>query len=425
MKPLQVSCQTIKIVIYVNITKDKSFKMIPLVKKSLFNIFSMLNYLVPKTKHTIIFLSSPDLSDNSFALFKYMAEHKDDLTYIWLVDDIKYKEQYRRIIQNHLTTSHKKYNNIKIIHKKSIWGIYLYIRSKYIFFTHGFYTGISLPKHQTRINLWHGMPLKSIGYLNKNSSMHTIPKSSITIATSEIYRNIMAQVFKTDPKNVFITGQPKCDFLTTFNFKTDPLEQLNIHRSDYQSILFWAPTYRYAKDHDIKDGKFKDFLPVLKESELSLFNDYLSSIRSFLLIKLHPMDILNQYDFSHLSHIKIIKDEDLLQKGIQLYSLVSKIDILITDYSSLYIDFLLLDRPIIFAIDDFDEYRQSRNFVFKNPEKYMPGDIVSDFSSLKKSIETIIVNKHDSYIEERKSLKKQFHTYTNHFSKRLVEKVIP
>jgi CDP-glycerol glycerophosphotransferase (TagB/SpsB family) len=354
-----------------------------------------------------------------------MVENRDDFTYVWLVDEIKYKEQYLRMIQNHITASHIKHKNIKIIHKKSIWGISLYIRSKYIFFTHGFYTGISLPKHQKRINLWHGMPLKSIGYLNKHSSTHTVPKSSIAIATSETYRNIMAQVFKIDPENVFISGQPKCDFLTTFNLKTDPLEQLNIHRSDYQSILFWAPTYRHAKDHDIKDGKFKDFLPVLKESELSLFNDYLSSIRSFLLIKLHPMDILNRYDFPHFSHIKIIKDEDLLKKSIQLYSLLSKTDILITDYSSLYIDFLLLNRPIIFAIDDFDEYRKSRNFVFKNPEKYMPGDIVSDFSSLKKSLDTIIVNKHDSYIDDRKSLKRQFHKYTNHFSKRLVEKVIP
>jgi len=388
-------------------------------KQLILYIFSLLNYIYPKSKNKIIFISSPDFSDNSFALFKHMIENtKKKKNYTWLVDNIKDKELYLDMIDKNISFTHEALKQIQIIDKKSFSGMWIFISTKYIFFTHGFYTGMSLPKQQVRINLWHGMPLKAIGYLNKHGNDATIPKPSIVLATSELYQDIMGKVFKVAKEKILITGQPRCDL---FWETQDILKRFGIEKNKYQKVILWTPTYRYDKNYKIKDGIFNDTLPLLKEDDLIKLNSFLASIKSYMVIKLHPMDILNTYSFDNFSNIKILKDNVFLHEGCQLYSLLSEIDILITDFSSIYIDFLLLDRPIIFAIDDFDEYTKTRDFVFQSPKDYMPGSLVDSTQSLIAILNDIIINDNDLYTDKRKKIKKEFHKYENSFSERLIK----
>jgi len=279
---------------------------------------------------------------------------------------------------------------------------------------------MSLPKRQIRVNLWHGMPLKAIGYLNKYGNDAIIPKSSVVIATSELYQDIMGKVFSITHDKVWITGQPRCDLLWE---SRDTLGKLGIEKKTYRKVIFWTPTYRYAKDHPIQDGIFTETLPILKGNDIEVLNHYLNSIDTYMLVKLHPMDMLNLYDFEQFSNIRIIKDNLLLEKGIQLYSLLSEIDILVTDFSSIYIDFLLLNRPIVFAIDDFDTYKKSRDFVFDSPKDYMPGSLVNTTEAFIGILNDIIIENKDSHSKKREKMKKEFHTYENSFSKRLIERL--
>ena len=62
------------------------------------------------------------------------------------------------------------------------------------------------------------------------------------------------------------------------------------------------------------------------------------------------------------------------RKKVPLYSLVREADALITDYSSVYFDYLLLDRPIAFVLEDLGSYRGNRGFVVERPLDYMPGE---------------------------------------------------
>ena len=55
-----------------------------------------------------------------------------------------------------------------------------------------------------------------------------------------------------------------------------------------------------------------------------------------------------------------------------MYVLLRNADALITDYSSAYFDYMLLNRPIAFTVEDIEEYRKKRGFVFDNPFEYMP-----------------------------------------------------
>ncbi len=57
-------------------------------------------------------------------------------------------------------------------------------------------------------------------------------------------------------------------------------------------------------------------------------------------------------------NLHILEDNYLRDKRLDLYEVVNAADLLITDYSSIYFDYLLLDRPIIFTPLDLEEYRK-------------------------------------------------------------------
>lgn len=78
-------------------------------------------------------------------------------------------------------------------------------------------------------------------------------------------------------------------------------------------------------------------------------------------------------------------------------------DVLITDYSSVYFDYQLLDRPIGFAIDDVEEYRRNRGFVFDNILDYMPGEKIYSFDELKTFFDHLHKGQ-DDYSEKRKKV---------------------
>ena len=93
-----------------------------------------------------------------------------------------------------------------------------------------------------------------------------------------------------------------------------------------------------------------------------------------------------------------------------IYHLVGACDALITDYSSVFIDYLLLDRPICFAFDDVEEYKNSREFAFDNFEDYMCGQIIHDVTGLISFLDNI--NKqNDSFKGSRKKVLQSFHTF--------------
>ena len=99
-----------------------------------------------------------------------------------------------------------------------------------------------------------------------------------------------------------------------------------------------------------------------------------------------------------MSHERIIFEAHGLSDP---YPLLSKASILITDYSSIYADFLLLDRPIIFANFDHKSYIDNERGLYWDYDKVTPGVKASDWNAVIQNLETIIVKKQDYYKEER------------------------
>ena len=85
------------------------------------------------------------------------------------------------------------------------------------------------------------------------------------------------------------------------------------------------------------------------------------------------------------SDLSVWTDADLLSRQLTLYRLLAHADMLITDYSSVWVDWLLIDRPMAFAIADMKEYVASRG-TFQPLEDYLPGPITDSLPGLERAI---------------------------------------
>jgi CDP-glycerol glycerophosphotransferase (TagB/SpsB family) len=106
-------------------------------------------------------------------------------------------------------------------------------------------------------------------------------------------------------------------------------------------------------------------------------------------------------------NIKIIKDCEIEQ---DIYTIINQFDILITDYSSIYFDFLLADKPIIFAPFDYEEYITKDRELYYNYNEVTPGPKCRNWDEV---LDWIVKFKENPKLfkEEREKIKKMFHKY--------------
>ena len=71
-----------------------------------------------------------------------------------------------------------------------------------------------------------------------------------------------------------------------------------------------------------------------------------------------------------------IDDQWISERGVTLYQLVGSTDLLISDVSSVVIDYLLLDQPILCVSTDFEAYKKNRGFYFEAIEEWLPGPVL-------------------------------------------------
>ena len=378
-------------------------------------ILRFIKFFIKANDTTIVYHSFLDVSDNSFALFVYVVNNQYGYRNIWLVDDINKEKQYHKIIKNYTQS-----DNYRIVRKNSIKGLWFFLKSKYIFHTHGIYNKLPLLDDQINFNLWHGMPLKNIGYLDNNK---LVPKSNYLLATSLVFQKIMSKSFNIVQEKVLITGQPRNDFILDNKFNL--LELFNLKVDQFQKSILWMPTYRKSIIGDIRnDGNTERVSDFFSNESLITLNKSLKDYESICFIKLHPMDYMHANDFIILSNIKFLDNSFFEKSGVALYSVFSSIDLLLTDFSSVYIDFLLVEKPIAFVFSDFNEYLNSRGFVFDNAKEFMPGEIITNMNELVLYLENLIVSKNDDFILQRNKIKNIFHEVNSNFSQNLFNKLV-
>ena len=374
------------------------------IKKILFFTLSFINALLPKRENRIVLYGRQMLNDNLEALLMHLIKGE-------------YSKKYKVYCLLADSKPFKKYsvNNI-IFEENAIISIYYLFTSKYIFHTHSLSIATFKPQvGQVIFNLWHGSPLKYMGDLNTEDSI--MQKSdTYFLTTSDFFIPINKFSYGHNIEQLYVTGNPRNDLLFS---KKKVLEMLKIDTNLFSKVIMFMPTFRRS-DVISKNDSDIDF-PILNKDNIELFNRYLESKNILLIIKPHPYQ--NSLDFlqKKYSNINIYSNGDLSSADVSLYELLGHVDCLLTDYSSVYFDFLITQKPIGFVLDDYENYSNNRGFVVDNPLDIMPGKKIYSITDLKQFLSDLIVEK-DNYIEDRMRVNNLVNKYKdNNNCKRILD----
>lgn len=337
------------------------------VKKIIIKILSKI-----PTTNSICYNSYPDYTDNAYAVFLYLKKSTKGKKYkhIWLVNE----KSNVSIIQKKLS---QEGFHADVVYKKSIYGLWFYIRCRYCFFTHGIFEKLPLHQHANKlINLWHGMPLKRIG--NLDSTWGAMKNFDILISNGVFWSPIIASCFGVNECSVLPFGQPRNDL---FFSQTDFFKKRNINPNSYNKIGAWLPTYMKSAvvNKERTDGETSKLICFLDENDLLNLDRELEVLNELLIIKLHPMDYMQHIEFHNYTNILILKQKDM---DSQLYPLLGACDYLLTDYSSVCFDFDILHKPMAFPIGNLDSYKKKRGFVFDDITTVLPGPLIFNYKDL-------------------------------------------
>ncbi len=361
--------------------------------------------------------SGKDYADNSKALFEY-ASKQDKIRAVWLTRSDNILNRIRDL-------------NYEVYKFYSLRGIYCALVSKCVILSYS-YDDVSvfaylLAKFKKIIQLFHGVPLKKLeieasrGFLNKiiRKILWFImgKRYDLIISTTPKVKNIFANFFKVKSDIVVTTGYPRNDILADNKIDLGMYSKLNFRENS--KIILYMPTYR---DYSQDDPNFNLFFKY--KFDIQKLETILKNKKAELVIKLHHRDYkyvekiltgLNQYERVHFISPK--------HGSIDTYNLVKIADILITDYSSIYFDYLLLNRPIIFSAFDKNEYENKDKGFYLNYDDVTPGKKCINWIEVFDEISDILSGK-DYYKEARKKINILFNPYSDDRSAERVFKVI-
>ncbi|PAD30660.1 CDP-glycerol glycerophosphotransferase family protein [Paenibacillus sp. 7523-1] len=281
--------------------------------------------------------------------------------------------------------------------------------------THGEY---SSNYDKVQIDLWHGFPLKGMAKMDKqektpDSNIHAHwSKVDMIMSYSALYNTAMNACNGANVAQYRITGAPRNDALLSRESR-DNLKKIfpNITKND--KLIFFMPTFRKSVITPDKIEGSKDFhnLFGLSEYDQIQLQHFLEKHNLKLILKLHPFE--EQYFQKELSdirsnHILTLNDQDLTNLNMDLYNILGAGDMLVTDYSSVYIDFLLLNRPVIFTPIDLEVYRETRGLLFEPYDFWTPGPKVFTQTELQDAIKRYMADE-TLYAKERNTLLHLFH----------------
>lgn len=359
--------------------------------------YFLVEKLVRKDKRiALFFLTEKYYFDNSKYLFEYMRE-KNDFNSILFTPN---KDLFLKLTE--------KFPG-EVVYAWSLKGFFLFLRTRNVIISYGTSAAAFTPyylheKCKNIIYLGHGTPMKKMGLQTpvwrKYGKERQLQKYTYMVGSSPLEQMIHAAGFNIDMNNVWVSGLPRNDYL---------LQDISLHPELLvanpildRKIILYAPTWR-EEGHKTHFFPFEDF-------DGKKLSEFLDKEDAYILVRGHKEDIKRNtlektHDFFAIDRV-IKADQDRFE---DVYQLLPYVDVLLTDYSSLWIDYLLLDRPIVFLPYDLKEYSKYKGF-FIDFESNTPGAK----SSTQKEFLTHLhryFNKPETHTKWRKKIRDLYHTY--------------
>ncbi len=364
------------------------------------------SFIVPRNKKIWLFGSTfgRRFADNPRYLYLYVNQYeKENIRAIWI--------SHNKELVDFLNS-----NGYEAYYYKSLKGIWYSLRgSVYIFDNYSKDINFWTSGGAKKVNLWHGIPLKKIQADNifdnirhpKNSKekfkyalrrMSDEKPSHYVLTTSDYMVPIFSSAFRTD--NVLTSGYPRNDRLISKEIENllTPIERENKEKiEDFLTGNKEEIKNEVEKDLRIKIAEEKIstkrkmvyYMPTFRDSEnlffdvldLERFQKFLAANDILFCAKLHPKSKLK-------ARFNEIKGDNILviDADTDPYVFLEMADVLVTDYSSIYFDYLLTDKPIIFFNYDLEEYLRDSREMYFDYEEFTPGEKAANQQEFEKAI---------------------------------------
>ncbi len=309
-------------------------------------------------------------ADNSKYFFLHLQNEHSEITSVYLTRD--------RALATILTNA-----GFTAYYNHSLWGIYYALRAHYTIVDARITTrNWKFSGGSCVIQLWHGKGMKKSGHdgnYNNNQNYFTNPSFFLTydkiIATSDRTAALLSGTFSQPTSDMVITGQPRTDVFYR-EIKGSEIDSHTILKNyidgaraaNSNKVILYAPTFR-------ADGS-----SPLAQFDWGQLNTFLIKHNYHFIIGLHPKfgakTVEDMSDYSHIFNIP---------PGFDSYPYFNDIDAVITDYSNIYIDFLLLDKPVFFFTYDEAWYRHSTG-LHEDFDTLTPGPHITTQADLESAL---------------------------------------
>ncbi|MFC1559169.1 CDP-glycerol glycerophosphotransferase family protein [Gemmatimonadota bacterium] len=360
------------------------------------NVFHLLSYLVFKNNKLWLFSAwyGNRFLDNPKYLYKYALLQGTDVKAIWISKNRKLLNEVRRA-------------GFICEYAYSPKGLWYQLRAGVVIFTHSVEADFFAPAiatHVKRVQTWHGVPIKKIGFDDEMSRTtrqrirlkirlfpYLTDRCDIVFACSEFDRDIYASAFKVSYDNIYVTGYARNDILIETSSKTQ-------YSDNNEMKIIYMPTLRGRQGSDyhlLHDAGF----------DYDMYDAMLNKYKMSFHIRLHPVQNITDYDKECIDRCRSIH---LVTEVDDIYEVLGQYDVLISDYSGIYFDYLLLDRPILLAPIDFNEYLQTDREHYRAYEEFCPSPACYSWNDvIDRLVDKPIVT------DRQKELKLRFHQYTD------------
>lgn len=239
-------------------------------------------------------------------------------------------------------------------------------------------------------NVWHGIPLKTIRHFDKDrftDAFLNFESDNLTglVCSSNLDKAVMAACFNVAPSKCILSGLPRADLLDSGRLEwfTDPQEEELVKALSGRKLVSWMPTYR---------GTWKEFneINAFSEDEERLLCQFLEENNAVLGVRPHK--------FSKLQALPLLEKNGLLldlSDYVITNTLLKHTDILITDYSSVWLDYSLVSSNICLYLFDEADYGGERGMIYPLNE-VLTGEISRDFQSLLISLKKMADNESEN-----------------------------
>jgi CDP-glycerol glycerophosphotransferase len=357
-----------------------------------FAAFDAVNRVVPKTADRVVLHSTIDLEDGVFAVAEEL--HARGWTPTILL------ERASRAAEVHRHMGGK----VRTIPKKSARGMLQFLTARYVMTTLSIYGGTKPRPSQVLVNIWHGEPPSGKVIARFFPGQGGL-ECTYTPVTSTVGRAFRSAEFGVHPLRVPIIGAARNDRMLRADARG--IRRALLGDAADRPTFLWLPTFRESSLPTISISAAHPGVPF-SAADVQQLDDWLVTQGASLVIKLHPHDAKTfSGDFKA---IRILTQEEMERHGLTMYTMLPAFDGLLTDVSSIWVDYLLLDKPMVFAFPDIEEYRRDRGLNLEPYEDWVPGPLARDIDGVIAALADLVEGR-DPMARERGLARLRFHEH--------------